>query len=197
MMDQFLRPAKSQSKWYGLSSDHKADPSAVSTWYTDACKLSRSYSRISRQSGLTSTYLTFRRISQETLRRWEKSAREATVIWPIGTLTLFTLRPVSSRILWQHCVQPMCIFLLSSQTVLSRGLRSRLPTLKARVILQDQEARVGTIRIKGWTKGRIESLHIIQTSQHGKTLEGVSIREPEGNSSAIPHDQQKGQQSYK
>ena len=36
MMDRFLRPAKSQSKWYGLSSDHKADPAAVSTWCTDA-----------------------------------------------------------------------------------------------------------------------------------------------------------------
>ena len=80
MMDQFLRPAKSQSKWYGLSSDHKADPAAVSTWYTDACKLNSSYSRIARQSGLASTHPTSRRISQETLRRWEKSAREATVI---------------------------------------------------------------------------------------------------------------------
>ena len=79
-MDQFLRPAKSQSKWYGLSSDHKADPTAVLTWYTDACKLNSSYSRIARQSGLTSTHPTSRRISQETLRRWEKSAREATVI---------------------------------------------------------------------------------------------------------------------
>ena len=64
MMDQFLRPAKSQSNWYGLSSDHKADPTAVSTWCT----------------GITSTHPTSRRISQETLRRWEKSAREATVI---------------------------------------------------------------------------------------------------------------------
>ena len=80
MMDQFLRPAKSQSKWYGLSSDHKGDPAAVSTWCTGACKLNSSYSRIARQSGITSTHPTSRRISQETLRRWEKSAREATVI---------------------------------------------------------------------------------------------------------------------
>ena len=80
MMDQFLRPAKSQSKWYRLSSDHKADPAAVSTWCTDACKLNSSYSRIAQQSGLASTHPTSRRVSQETLRRWEKSAREATVI---------------------------------------------------------------------------------------------------------------------
>ena len=79
-MDQFLRPAKSQSKWYGLSFDHKTDPTAVSTWCTDACKLNSSYRRIARQSGITSTLPTSRRISQETLRRWEKSAREATVI---------------------------------------------------------------------------------------------------------------------
>ena len=32
MKDQFLRPAKSQPKWYGLYSDHKVDPSVVSAW---------------------------------------------------------------------------------------------------------------------------------------------------------------------
>ena len=30
LKDQFLRPAKSQAKWYGLFSDQKVDPSAVS-----------------------------------------------------------------------------------------------------------------------------------------------------------------------
>ena len=80
MIDQFLRPAKSQSKWYGLSSDHKADPTAVSSWCTDACKLNSSYSRIARQFGLSTSHPTSRRISQETLRRLQKSAREATVI---------------------------------------------------------------------------------------------------------------------
>ena len=78
--DVFLRPAKSQSKWYGLFSDHKVDPSAVSSWCTDAAKLNSSYSRIAKHSGLTSTPPASRRISQETLRRWERSAREATVI---------------------------------------------------------------------------------------------------------------------
>ena len=80
LMDQFLRTAKSQSKWYGLSSDHKADPAAVSTWSTESSKLNSCYSRIARQSGLTSTPPASRRISQESLRRWEKSAREAKVI---------------------------------------------------------------------------------------------------------------------
>ena len=55
MKDQFLRPARSQSKWYGLHSDHKGDSSAVKTWSTDASKLNSCFSRITRQSGLTST----------------------------------------------------------------------------------------------------------------------------------------------
>ena len=55
MMDQFLRPAKPQSKWYRLFSDHKVDPAAVSTWSTDSSKLNSCYSRIARQSGRTST----------------------------------------------------------------------------------------------------------------------------------------------
>ena len=78
--DVFLRPVKSQSKWYGLFSDHKVDPSAVSSWSADTSKLISSYSRIARHSGLSSTPPASRHISQETLRRWEKSAREATVI---------------------------------------------------------------------------------------------------------------------
>ena len=53
--DVFLRPAKSQSKWYGLFSDHKVDPSAVSSWSTDTSKLNSNYSQIARHSGLSST----------------------------------------------------------------------------------------------------------------------------------------------
>ena len=80
LMDQFLKTAKSQSKWYGLSSDHKADPAAVSNWSTESSKLNSCYSRIARQFGVTSTPPASRRISQEALQRWEKSPREATVI---------------------------------------------------------------------------------------------------------------------
>ena len=57
MKDQFLRPARSQSKWYGLHSDHKGDSSTVKTSSTDASKLNSCFSRITRQSGLTSTHL--------------------------------------------------------------------------------------------------------------------------------------------
>ena len=97
--DVFLRPAKSQSKWYGLFSDHKVDPSAVSSWCTDSSKLNSSYSRIARQSGLSSTPPASRRISQETLRRWERSAREATAIYA-------TRQPASIR----------CLFIRFSKT---------------------------------------------------------------------------------
>ena len=79
-LTNFLRLAKSQSKWYGLFSDHKVDSSTVSTWSTDASKLSSCYSRIARQSGLSSTPPASRHLTQETLRRWEKSSKEATVI---------------------------------------------------------------------------------------------------------------------
>ena len=78
--DVFLRPPRSQSKWYGLHTDQKPEPSKISAWHTDAVKLNSSYSRIARYTGLGSTPPASRRISQETLRRWERSAREASVI---------------------------------------------------------------------------------------------------------------------
>ena len=55
MKDQFLRLTRSQSKWYSLHSDCKMDSSAVIHWSTDASKLNSCFSRITRQSGLTST----------------------------------------------------------------------------------------------------------------------------------------------
>ena len=80
MKDQFLRLAKSQSRWYALHSEKKGDSSTVSSWSTDASKLNSCFSRNTRQSGLTSTPPASRRLSQETLRKWEKLSREATVI---------------------------------------------------------------------------------------------------------------------
>ena len=73
--DVFLRPARTQSKWYGLHSDPKAE-----SWNIDASKLNSSYSRIAKYTGLSSTPPASPRISQETLRRWERSARETSVI---------------------------------------------------------------------------------------------------------------------
>ena len=78
--DVFLRPARTQSKWYGLRSDPKAESSQILSWNIDASKLNSSYSRIAKYTGLSSTPPASRRISQETLRRWERSARETSVI---------------------------------------------------------------------------------------------------------------------
>ena len=66
LKDWFLRPAKSQARWYGLFSDQKVDPSAVSSWNTDASKLNSNYSRIAIQVGLSCTPPASR-ISQETI----------------------------------------------------------------------------------------------------------------------------------
>ena len=79
-MDHFLKTRRSQTKWYGLYSDQQADPTKVSSWYTGHCKLNSSFGRISRKAALASTPPASRRISQDTLRRWERTAREASVV---------------------------------------------------------------------------------------------------------------------
>ena len=79
-MDHFLKTPRSQAKWYGLYSDQQAVPTKVSSWYTGHCKLNSSFGRISRKAALASTPPASRRISQDTLRRWERTAREASVV---------------------------------------------------------------------------------------------------------------------
>ena len=80
LVDQFLRPAKSQARWYGNCPGQKCEPPAVSSWNVGASKINSSYSRIACKAGMASTPPASRRISQDTLRRWEQTAREATVI---------------------------------------------------------------------------------------------------------------------
>ena len=80
LRDQFVRPPKSQSKWYGLFSDQKSSATSrdsVTSWSTDASKLNSSYSRIARAAGIAATPPPSRQITHDNLRRWEKSAREA------------------------------------------------------------------------------------------------------------------------
>ena len=79
-MDSFLKPARSQNKWYGLYPGQEKDSSSVTSWHTGSTKLNSSFGRISRKAGMTSTPPASRRISQDTLRKWEKSSREASVI---------------------------------------------------------------------------------------------------------------------
>ena len=74
-MDHFLRPPKPQTKWYGLYSGQQLDPATVTSWNTGPSKLNNSFGRIARKAPPAS-----RRISQDTLRRWERTAREASVV---------------------------------------------------------------------------------------------------------------------
>ena len=79
-MDHFLRPPKPQTKWYGLYSDQQLDPATVTSWNTGPSKLHNSFGRIARKAALAATPPASRRISQDTLRRWERAAREASVV---------------------------------------------------------------------------------------------------------------------
>ena len=57
------------------------DPSkTVSSWSTDFSKINSTYSRIAKAAGIASTPPPSRQISQDNLQRWEKSAREASII---------------------------------------------------------------------------------------------------------------------
>ena len=79
--DQFVRTAKSQSKWYSLHSEAKTDSSdSLKSWNTGSSRLNSTYLRIARQAGIASNPPLSRPISQENLRKWERSARESSVI---------------------------------------------------------------------------------------------------------------------
>ena len=79
--DQFLKPPRSQAKWYGCHPQQKSDTTeTLTSWSTDSCKLNSGYLRIARQAGIATSPPQSRTISQDTLRKWEKSARESSVI---------------------------------------------------------------------------------------------------------------------
>ena len=83
LKDQFVRAAKSQAKWYNFVPNRPSgdqDPKTVHSWSTDASKVNSTYSRIAKAAGIASTAPPLRQISQDNLRRWEKSAREASII---------------------------------------------------------------------------------------------------------------------
>ena len=81
LKDQFVRPPKSQSKWYGFHANPKKDSDqTVSSSHTGSSRLNSTYLRIARQAGIASSPPMSCPISQETQRKWERSARESTVI---------------------------------------------------------------------------------------------------------------------
>ena len=68
--DQFVRPAKSQSKWYGVHSETKKDSgSTLKSWNTSSSRINSTYLRIARQTSIASNPPLSRPISQENLRK--------------------------------------------------------------------------------------------------------------------------------
>ena len=84
LKDQFVQPPKSQSKWYSFvpnpQKGEQETSKTVTSWSTDTSKVNSTYSRIAKAAGIASTPPASRQISQDNLRRWEKSAREASII---------------------------------------------------------------------------------------------------------------------
>ena len=81
-MDQFLCPPKSQSRWYGIHPAEPKDPTRpgkyVNSWPNDAAKLNSAFSRIAKPTVANSQPP--RQISQDTIRKWEKAAKEMSYI---------------------------------------------------------------------------------------------------------------------
>ena len=65
LRDQFVRPPKSQQKWYGFHANPKKDSDqSVSSWHTGS-RLNSTYLRIAGQAGIASSPPMSRLISQE------------------------------------------------------------------------------------------------------------------------------------
>ena len=70
LRDQFVRPPKSQQKWYGFHANPKKDSDqSVSSWHTGSSRLNSTYLRIARQAGIATSPPMSRPISQENLRK--------------------------------------------------------------------------------------------------------------------------------
>ena len=76
LRDQFIKTPR-PSRWYGMHAE-KDESSTVCTWSPDPAKLNHSFSRVARRN-LPSAPPS-RLFSQELLGRWERAAREQTVM---------------------------------------------------------------------------------------------------------------------
>ena len=125
-VDQLLRPPKSQSRWYGIHPAEPKDPTrpgkSVNTWPSGAAKLNSAFPRICKPSA---SQPPSRPISQDTLRKWEKAAKETsyicnqstnTKLWklyhritsgvPVSTKKIHSIQSQSSgleKIRWETC----------------------------------------------------------------------------------------------
>ena len=78
LRDKFVKTPRI-SRWYDMYTNKKeSGRSIVCYWSPDPAKLNSSFSRVARYSLPSAP--TSRSISQDTLRKWERSAREQTVM---------------------------------------------------------------------------------------------------------------------
>ena len=78
LKDQFIKPPWS-SRWYGMYTEKKdCDSTSVYSWSPEPAKLNSAFSRVARRSLPTAP--PSRAFSQDMLRRWERTAREQTVM---------------------------------------------------------------------------------------------------------------------
>ena len=77
LRDQFIKTPR-PSRWYGMHAEKDSESSAVRTWSPDPAKLNHSFSRVARRN-LPSAPPS-RAFSQDLLRRWERAAREQTIM---------------------------------------------------------------------------------------------------------------------
>ena len=77
LRDQFVKPPRS-SRWYGMHAEKSSESSTVRTWSPDPAKLNHSFSRVARRNLPTAP--PSRAFSQDLLRRWEREAREETIM---------------------------------------------------------------------------------------------------------------------
>ena len=78
LKDQFIKPPRS-SRWYGMHAEKKdCDNVTVSSWSPELAKLNSAFSQVARCSLPTAP--PSRAFNQDMLRRWERAAREQTVM---------------------------------------------------------------------------------------------------------------------
>ena len=77
LKDQFIKTPR-PSRWYGMHAEKDNESSTVRTWSPDPAKLNHSFSRVARRNMPSAP--PSRVFSQDLLRRWERAAREQTVM---------------------------------------------------------------------------------------------------------------------
>ena len=78
LRDQFIKTPR-PSRWYRMHAEKDNEGSTVRTWSPDPAKLNHSFSRVARRN--MPSALPSWAFSQDLLRRWERAAREQTVMY--------------------------------------------------------------------------------------------------------------------